>query len=157
MTDGQDPNETIPNPFDIAAQVPSSMSAGEVLHLISLFDRSLERMETRIIAKMEENSEGAKERWKRHDEALAANTIRVVSRFEKMESALLKVETLLDQHLDREHEEDIRMDARIRPLRGSISWLWAQRKDIVIVLIGFGVFATFLLEAFGRILGPHAP
>ena len=152
VTDGLDPGLSPAVPPH-----PVALTAPEITALIGLFQGMLDRTERNILDRLDENSRGATMRWTKHDDELAANTRRITVRFEKVENAIDVTTKALEAHLDREHDEDIRMDARIRPIRGSIAWVWQQRRDIVIVLIGLGVFATFLVEAFGRALGPHAP
>lgn len=136
---------------------PVALTSAEITGLIGLFQTMLDRTERNILDRLDDNAKGAADRWRKHDDELATNTKRVVERFEKVEAAIATAVATLQAHLDREHDEDVRLDARLRPIRGSVAWLWAQRRDIVIVLIGLGVFATFLVEAFGRALGPHVP
>ena len=137
--------------------VTSGTTAGDITALVALFQGMLSFTEGRILAALAENSRAASERWARHDRELAENTKRVVDRFEKIEMGMEATAELVRDHHAKAHDDEIRMDARIRPIRGSIAWLWTQRRDIIIVLIGIGVFATFMAEMFGRVLGPHAP
>jgi hypothetical protein len=144
----------------LAAVVPPQpvvLTSAEITGLIGLFQTMLDRTERNILDRLDDNSRGATARWTKHDEDAAAKEARTAARFLKIETALDTTVATLQAHLDREHDEDIRMDARIRPIRGSLAWLWNQRRDIVIVLIGLGVLATFLVESFGRIVGPHVP
>jgi hypothetical protein len=153
------PSEDQPIP-SVAAVVPLQpvvLTSAEITGLIGLFQTMLDRTERNILDRLDDNSRGAAARWAKHDEELATNTRRVVERFEKVEAAIVTTTEALRAHLDREHDEHVRMDARLSPIRGSVAWLWDQRRDIVILLIGLGVLATFVVEAFGRVLGPHAP
>ena len=136
---------------------PVALTASEITGLIGLFQTMLDAMEGRIIERLDANSRGASDRWRKHDEELAANTKRVVERFEKVEAAIATTTKVLQAHLDREHEEDVRMDARIRPIRGTVGWLWAHWRDVVLLIIGVIAAGTFIVEAFGRVLGPHVP
>jgi hypothetical protein len=129
---------------------PVALTAAEITGLIGLFQQMLGETEKRILAALAANSKGAADRWQLHDTEQTLHREAIAGRFAKLESALTA-------HLDRQHDEDVAMDARIRPIRGSLAWVWAQRRDIVIVLIGIGVLATFLVESFNRILGPHVP
>ena len=131
----------------VAAVAPSpSLSAAEVTALVGLFQGMLSGTENRILAAMADNSRMAGERWAKHDAELAANTVRVTNRFAQIDSQLQTTATALQAYLDREHDDDVRMDARIRPLRGSFGWLWANRKDIALLGIGILALANILLD-----------
>ena len=132
----------------VAAVAPSppSLSAVEVTALVGLFQGMLSGTENRILAAMADNSRMAGERWAKHDAELAANTVRVTNRFAQIDSQLQTTATALQAYLDREHDDDVRMDARIRPLRGSFGWLWANRKDIALLGIGILALANILLD-----------
>jgi len=145
------------NPFDLTAPMPTSLTATDVLNLVSLFDKSLERMENRLIAKMDENSQGAAARWKRHDDELAANTKRIVERFEKLERALDDHIQVANAHWSKDEREEIANEARIRPIKGLAGWLWRNWRDLLIIAIGLMAFAAAWGEWFGRLIGPHAP
>lgn len=136
---------------------PVTLTASEITGLIGLFQTMLDAMEGRIIDRLDANSRGASDRWRKHDEELAANTQRVVARFERVEAAIATTAKALEMHLDREHDDDVRMDARIRPIRGSLGWVWAHWRDLVLLGIGLVALGTFIVEAFGRVLGPHIP
>lgn len=136
-------------PTDISSPPSGAMSASEVLHLVSLFDNSLSKMEKRLVDKMDSNSDAARERWVRHDEDLARNRDAAIARFEKIEKSILTVETTLNAHLQRKHEEDVISQARVRPIKMSVAWLWAQRKDIIL----FAIFLMAAMAAAGEWLG----
>lgn len=156
MTDGVDSSAEF-NPFDLTSPPPTSLTATDVLNLVSLFDRSLERMENRLIAKMDENSHGAAERWKRHDDELAANTKRIVERFEKLELALDQHIQVANAHWAKEERDDIATEARIKPLKGMAGWLWRNWRDILIIGIGLMAFAAAWGEWVGKLFGFHTP
>ena len=136
---------------------PVALSSAEITGLIGLFQTMLDRTERNILDRLDANAAGASERWAKHDAELDANTKRITARFEAVESAIATTTQALKVHLDREHEEDVRMDARIRPIRGSLGWLWAHWRDIVLLVIGLIAAGTFVVEAFGRALGSHVP
>lgn len=140
----------------VAAVAPSaSMSAAEVTQLVSLMQGMLDRVERNILDRLDDNARTDAERWRRHDEEFAASLKRTSDRFERVEASIVKTTLSLEALLSREHDDDVRMDARIRPLRGSLAWLWASRRDLVIVGIGLGVLATFLADILGPIFGVH--
>lgn len=151
-----DQGVTTPAPAVVPSH-PVALTASEITGLIGLFQTMLDKTEANIVKVMEGNSERATERWAKHDLELAANTKRVTDRFAAIDARLQLTADALQAHLDREHEEDIRMDARIRPIRGGLGWLWAHWRDIVLLVIGVIAAGTFVVEAFGRVLGPHLP
>jgi anti-sigma-K factor RskA len=136
-----------------AAVSPPTLSAAEVTALVGLFQGMLMGTESRILAAMADNSRAAAERWAKHDAELAANTERVTKRFAELDSRLETTAAALKSYLDREHDDDIRMDARIRPIRGSIGWLWAHWRDVVLLTIGLIALGTFLVDFFGHTFG----
>jgi len=140
----------------VAASTPG-MTAAEITSLVSLFQGMLLATESRILAAMADNSRAASERWARHDEELTRNTQRVTDRFAAIDARLQHTTDALTTHLDRERIDDERMDARIRPIRGSLAWLWLHWRDLLLLAIGLAAAGTFLVESFGRVLGPHAP
>ena len=162
MSDGGDPpvRMTVPEMANVVHSLSPAtpgMSITEVTALVQLFNNQLSAMEIRLSQKMDENSARATERWVKHDLELETNTKRVVARFEKLEGVLCTVEKALEAHLDREREEDIANDARIKPIRMSISWVWLYRKDILLFIIFVMAALAAGGEWFGRIIGPHAP
>lgn len=120
---------------------------------MSLINSMLQAMEYRILQRLDQNSLAATERWAKHDAELAANTKRVVDRFEKLELALEATNQSVREHHQREHEKQLVVDARIRPIRGSIAWLWLHWRDIVLLLIGLIALGTFVADAIGHGLG----
>lgn len=150
-------DELTPALAAIVPPQPVVLTSAEITGLIGLFQTMLDRTERNILDRLDGNAKSATARWVKHDDDARAAAARTDARFVKIEEALDTTVNTLQAYLDREHDEDVRMDARIRPLRGSIGWLWNQRRDIVIVLIGLVALGTFLVEAFGRVLGPHAP
>ena len=111
------------------------LTATDVTALVSLMSGMLDRMESRIIARLDDNSRLAAERWQKHDAELAANTTRVVKRFEAIESELLTVSNCLKGHLEREHDEDIATAARVRPVKTVLGWAIANWKNIALLVI----------------------
>jgi hypothetical protein len=132
-------------------EVPARWSAGDVLGVINVFERMLLAMEARLVAKMDDNSRLASERWAQHDNQLVANEKRIIERFERLEGDLIKMETTLEAHLKAEEREDIVNEARIRPLKGGIAWFWRNWRDIVLLLIGLFALATFITDALAHV------
>jgi hypothetical protein len=132
---------------------PPILGNGDVTALMSLINSMLQAMEFRILQRLDLNSQAATERWAKHDAELAENTKRVVDRFERLELALEATNVSVRDHHQREHERQIVTDARIRPIRGSISWLWLHWRDVVLLIIGMIALGTFLVDFFGHTFG----
>lgn len=111
-------------------------TGSDVLGIITVFERMLLAMEARLVAKMDDNSQAAAERWARHDRELEASTARMEERFQKVEHNLLTVETLLEGHLQKDREEDLVSAARVAPVKTTFTWLWSHWRDLVLVAIG---------------------
>jgi hypothetical protein len=112
------------------------LSPTEVTALITLIDARLGRMEDRIIARLDQNSAGATERWAKHDAELAENTKRIAARFLLIEKCLDDHIQIANAHFGREHDAVLVRAARQRPVRLTISWLAANWKDLVILAVG---------------------
>jgi hypothetical protein len=136
---------------------PAGMSATEMTGLVGLFNSQLSLMETRIMARLDLNAEAARHRWETHDKELAENTRRVVERFEKLEANLTTVAEAVRVHHEEEHDERVRNDARVRPVKGFFGWLWRNWRDLVLLAIGLLALAAAFGEWFGRFAGPHLP
>ena len=140
--------------MDERPQIPQPiLGNGDVTALMSLINSMLQAMEFRILQRLDLNSAAATERWAKHDAELEQNTRRVVARFEQLELALEATNVLVLEHHQREHEKQIVMDARVRPIRGSIKWLWGHWRDVVLLTIGLIALGTFLLDFFGHSFG----
>ena len=120
------------------------LSPTEVTALITLIDARLGRMEDRIIARLDQNSAGATERWAKHDAELAENTKRIVARFLLIEKCLDDHIVIANAHFGREHDAVLVSAARQRPVRLTISWLAANWKDLVILAVGILVVLGIL-------------
>ena len=121
------------------------LTASDVTALMGLMSGMLDRMEGRILARLDDNSRMASERWTKHDQELEANTKRVIKRFEEIERDLLTVSRSLEAHLAKEHDDAVAIEARTRPVRSLLGWLIVNWKNVALLLIA-------LLTALG-ILG----
>lgn len=124
------------------------LTANDVTALVGLMSGMLDRMETRIIARLDENSIRATERWKKHDDELEANTKRIVDRFEKIEADLIDVSRCIHGHLAKEHDEEVALQARVKPVRTIGLWLAMNWRSLLLALLALlGVMGWAGLEA----------
>jgi hypothetical protein len=120
------------------------LTATDVTALVSLMSGMLDRMESRIIARLDENARGASERWAKHDTELAENTKRVVKRFELVEADLLTVSNCLKGHMDKEHDEELASAIRVQPIKGGIRFVVANWQSLVILVISILVIGGLI-------------
>jgi hypothetical protein len=142
---------------EIVPEVSPRWSASDVLGVINVFERMLLAMEARLVSKMDDHNKLESDRWATHDAKLIENEKKIVARFERLENDILAMEATLESHLKREERQDIEAEARIKPLKGVIAWFWRNWRDLVLLLIGIVALGTFLVESYGRVIGPHAP
>jgi hypothetical protein len=139
--------EQAPDPPAIDAR----LSASEVTGIVSLFNGMLWAMEGRLIAKLDENSRGATERWAKHDRELEQNRVAIVDRFVKVEGSILKVETCLEMHLDKEHDEELAARERVRPVVLSAQYLSRNWKTVLLILFSLAALVGLIDESVVRV------
>ena len=106
-----------------------------------------------IMARLDENARGATERWRLHDEELSRNRASITAKFLKIETALDDHTTVANAHFAREHDDDLVMQARVRPVQIGVAWAANHWKDIVILGVGLvGLFAV-AADILARYLG----
>jgi UDP-2,3-diacylglucosamine pyrophosphatase LpxH len=113
----------------------NGLTGADMLALVSHITGLLSEMEGRIMDRLSANSQGATDRWKKHDDELAANTKRVVDRFEAIEKELLDVSRCIHGHIAKEHDEEIAMQARVKPVRTFGLWLAQNWRSIMLALL----------------------
>jgi hypothetical protein len=133
------------------AAADGSMSAAEVTGLVTLFTSMLHTSTVQIIGRMDDNARMASERWVKHDIELERNRETVVARFLKVETALDAHLVVANAHFVREHDEDLVMDARVRPVKTSLAYVVAHWKTAALVILSvvglLGVWLDFIRDA----------
>lgn len=114
----------------------NGLTGADMLALLTHITGLLDAMEGRILDRLNLNSAGAADRWKKHDDELMGNTKKIVERFAVVEEDLLKVSRCLDDHLAKEHEKALAAEVRTAPLRSISHFLVANWKDILILIVG---------------------
>lgn len=110
-------------------------SPRDVLGIIDTFDRMLLAMEARLVAKIDESTRQAAERWVSHDTESTRYRTDANNRFERIEQSLLTVEKTLRAHLEKERDEDLVIDARIRPLKAVGIYIFRNWRTILLVML----------------------
>jgi hypothetical protein len=159
VSDGTDHlDKTTADTAAAIAHASPGMSVVEVTALVTLFNQMLQGSTASILAAMAANSAAASERWQKHeaDHAadLADNTRRITDHFALHENRIKGLDTRIDSTdetvqgiLDKEHDDDVRMDARVRPITRSAQWLTDHWKDVALLLLGLAAIVNVILNS----------
>jgi hypothetical protein len=133
------------------------LSGAETATLLTLIDARLARMEDRIISRLDHNAAGAADRWRLHDEQLERNTALVTAKFVEIEERLDAHLVIANEHFGRQHDDDVRMDGRVRPVRVGFAWLGSNYKNLLVAVfavLGFLLgFLAIVADLASRYLG----
>lgn len=136
-------DEQTPEPQ--SRQSSDNMSVAEVTGLVNLFTSMLATSTAQIIARIDANSSAESERWRKHDAELDRNREQAVARFLKVENALDQHLQVANAHFTKEHDEDLVMDARIRPVRVSLAYVAGHWKTVLLILLSvLGLMGVWL-------------
>jgi hypothetical protein len=117
------------------AQPTFSVSLDAIMTLIHSFGTMVSAMERRIADRMAENAEASKERWGKWEERLG------------------KVERQVADHLREEHEDEIRTEARVRPVRLSLAYVGRHWRTAALLILSALALAGYGVETLRTILG----
>lgn len=152
---------------DPSAISNGSMSVTEVTGLVQLFNNQLIAMEGRLVAKMDDNSRMASERWVKHDHDAERILIDIEERFQKMQVEFQKeikaVADGLKEHVDianahwsKEHDDEVRLNARLTPVKGLLAYVQRNWKTILLVMMSLLAvigFSSETIRHFAEALG----
>jgi len=132
---------------DFSGNGVNALSGADMLALLTRIDDMLGKMEGRIMDRLAANSQGATDRWKKHDDELALNAERGNKRFEKIEVELLEVSRCIHGHLAKEHDDEVALQARVQPVRTASLWLAQNWRSLLLALLALlGVMGWAGLE-----------
>ena len=131
------------------------MATLDVTGLVGMLSGMLGAMEGRILERMRENSEAARDRWALHDAELERNRTAIVSRFRAVEGRIEEVNVAVTLHHEAAHDQRIAADARIKPIRTVSGWLWANRKDLLLLALAILAVLGFMGDTLSGLLGNH--
>jgi len=110
-----------------------------------------------IMARLDALERGEMKRWQLHDDELERNRAAITAKFLNVEERLDAHMVIANQHFAREHDDDVRMDARVRPVRIGFAWLGSNYKNVLISLfaiLGFLLgFLAIAADLASRYLG----
>ena len=143
---------------------PKPTSVAEATGLIAAVATLISSSTSTIMARLDALERGETTRWRLHDEELERNRATITEKFEKIETELaaeiVRVEQALETHLKianihfaREHDDDLVMQGRVRPIKTGVAWIVANYKNIVILLIGILGFVAVAADIAARYLG----
>jgi|WetSurMetagenome_2_1015567.scaffolds.fasta_scaffold03982_5 hypothetical protein len=131
----------------------NAMSVVEATGLINLFAGLLNTSTSLILGRLDENAKAAAERWAKHDSDLERNRETIVKRFAHLEERLDKDVRALDEHLLKAHDDQVALDARVRPVRTLAGTLQRNWKTILLFIVAALSIFGFSVETFQRLLG----
>ena len=106
-----------------------------------------------IMARLDAIERGEMDRWRQHDEELARNRLAIAAKFLTVEERLDAHMVVANAHFGRQHDDDIAMDARVRPVRIAVAWAASHWKDLAILAVAvLGLFAV-TADILSRYLG----
>ena len=132
---------------------PTLVSIGDAGALIAAVATLVAGSTATIMSRLDENTRGATERWRLHDAELERNLNLIAERFVKLEEALDAHLVVANVHFSKDHDDDIRMDARIRPVRIGAAWLVGNWRSILLLAFGLLGFLAVLADILTRYLG----
>lgn len=113
-------------------------SLDAVTTLIHSFASMITAMETRLAAQIRDNAEASKERWQRWEAEFGRYQEATDRRISSLEASVH------DHHAEDERRR-IATQARVQPVRSLVGWLWLNRRDIIVVLIGVATLLGVLV------------
>lgn len=140
-------------------------SVGDAAALIAAVATLVSGSTATIMARLEENSRGATERWRLHDEELGRNRTAITAKFEKiereLEAEIKRVEQALEAHLvvanvhfQREHDDDLVLRARIQPVKSGVAWLIANWKTVALFVALLVSWILLGVESIEHVITP---
>lgn len=133
----------------------AELSARDVTSLVQLFNVMLNAMEGRIVRKIDDYAHSESRRWEEHAADVQRLTESWTTRAIAIETTIADLERRLDDHLDKEHDEEVRADARIRPVKTVAEWFVFHWRDLVILGIGIIALLGFLGDTLSHLLTGH--
>src|SRR5512141_878430 len=107
---------------------PGTMTVSEVTSLVTLFNGMLLAMEGRLARKIEDMAQVSRDRWARHDLDLDRERALMLARFER-------IEKVVNDHISQEHEEEIILEARVRPVKNVFSYLAKNWRTVLLIIV----------------------
>jgi len=137
----------------VSAPNGNGMTVADVTGLIALMADMLNKMEGRIIDRLNINAEGAKDRWVIHDRDAAIAMAKVDEEIALLRADLAAHLVVANVHFDKERTEEIASDARVRPVRTTLAWIIEHWGQILLFLFGVLGFFAIAADVIARYIG----
>lgn len=131
----------------------SSLSGADVTALVTLFSNMLHAMEGRLIAKMDDNSRLAIERWAKHDLDSERIQNAWTEKFIGLEKRLDDHLVIANAHFTKERDEDLVSEARVKPVLTAVQYLAKNWRTILLVIVSIIAILGFSGETLNKLLG----
>ena len=129
------------------------LSIGDAGALIAAVATLVAGSTATIMSRLDENTRAATERWRLHDVEAERNRAAMETRFVKVEAVLEAHLQIANEHFAKDRDEDLVMDARIRPVRTGAAWLVGNWRSILLLAFGSLGFLAVLADILTRYLG----
>ena len=103
--------------------------------LLNVFERMLLAMESRLVAKMDDNARSASERWVRHDELQRERDKLSDDRFALVERNLQEHVEKARQYMQSRHDAEVRSAARVKPVLTAAQYVVANWRSMALLVL----------------------
>ena len=128
----------------------ATVSMDAVASLVHAFAEMVRTSTTALSAQITANAEAGRDRWNQFETILHEYQAGI-------ERRLAEIEKTTHEHHAEQERRDIAAEARIKPVRSAAGWVFDHWRDLVLFAMAMVILATFLVETFGRLIGPHTP
>jgi len=124
-----------------------------MLALVAHITGLLGEMEGRIMARLSDNATGAEARWKLHDIASERTIAGIREEVGVLRSELNSHLIVANAHFAKEHDDQVALEARVRPVVGTARWLVTNWPKVLALMFGILGFFALMGDLAERYLG----
>ena len=132
---------------------PNGLSGADMLALVAHITGLLSEMEGRIMGRLAGNADAATERWRLHDAASDATIGGIREEIGILRADFTEHLKVANAHFAKEHDEEVAMDARVRPVRSTLAWTVEHWGQILLFLFGLLGFLAIAADVIARYIG----
>ena len=146
-------DEQDPNLLPLVTGNGRTLATADITALIGLINGMLASMEGRIMDRLSKNATSDEARWEKHD-LVSERTIGAI----REEIGVLRADfkahlTVANAHFAKEHDDQLVLDARVRPVKTTVQWLVGNWPKVLALLFGILGFLALLGDWAERYLG----
>jgi len=142
-----------PNLLPLVTGNGRTLATADITALIGLINGMLGSMEARIIERLAENSRGAETRWEAHDRASERTIAAIREEIGVVRSELVTLSRAVADHHTKEHDQELVLQARVRPIVSTTRWLVTNWPKALALMFGILGFFALLFDLFERYTG----